>query len=105
MDQASFMKKGTWKKHGRLEVEDEDECRRKLDEKRKKMQKEHQLHEWSKRRNDLMLQHQKVQENVMESRADIGCKRKMEKRRNNLMLSTKRCRRGHKRCKTSKTER
>ena len=65
-------------------VEDEAECRRKLDEQRKKMQKElrevdrssfvskemqeclkvslqHQLQEVEKRRNDLMPEHQKVQ--------------------------------------------
>ena len=50
MDQAfPLKKKGTWKKYGGegerregdcMEVEDEDECRRKLDEKRKKIQKE-----------------------------------------------------------------
>ena len=68
-----------------MEVEDEDECRRKLDEKGK-IQKElrevgtvsfaskemhentestqHQLQEVEKRRNDLMPEHQKVQKEV-----------------------------------------
>ena len=67
-----------------LEVEDDAECRRKLDEQRKKMQRDlreverlsfasmemqenlmeslqHQLQEVEKRRNDLMLEHQRVQ--------------------------------------------
>ena len=85
-----------------VEVEDEDECRRKLDEQRKKIQKElreverlsfaskemqeslkeslqHQLQEVEKRRNDLMLEHQKVQKRMQKVESLKDKRRNLQK--------------------------
>ena len=86
-----------------VEVEDEDECRRKLDEKRRKIQKElreverlsfaskgmqenlmesmqHQLQEVERRRNDLMPEHQKVQKRSQKMQS-IQDERKIDRKK------------------------
>ena len=70
-----------------MEVEDEDECWRKLDEKRRKMQNE--LREVER----LSFASKEMQENLMES---------MQRQLRISCLCTKRCKRGHKRHKVSK---